>query len=82
MPFIRMGMDLDGDPPAAGAAVAGLVAKDLPRFAVIRTILKSPTWHKQTMERAAAAPGGDRIRFVDPYTFFLLLKTHEQQAKP
>lgn len=82
MPFIRMGMDLDGDPPAAGAAVAGLVAKDLPRFAVIRTILKSPTWHRQTMERAAAAPGGDRIRFVDPYTFFLLLKMHEERTKP
>jgi hypothetical protein len=34
------------------------------------------------MERAAAALGGDRIRFVDPYTFFLLLKTDEEQAKP
>ena len=39
-----------------------------------RTILKSPTWHAQTMRAARAAPGGERIEFVNAPTFFLLLK--------
>ncbi len=77
MPLIRMKTDLYGSPAEAGKRIASLVAPDLPQFMFIRTILRSPTWHKQTMEQARqAAPG--KIRFVGPYTFFLLLKTHER----
>jgi len=80
MPYLRMKLDLDGSPQAAGAKIAGLVKDDLPQFMFIRTILKSPTWHQQTMQHAAASPGGERLCFLDPYSFFLLLKTHQRSG--
>jgi len=77
MPMIQKRMDLYGSPPEAGAQVAELIdPKNLPQFTVIRTILKSPSWHKATMKHARQAKGGEKLRFVDPYTFFLLLKAH------
>ncbi|MCX7426703.1 MAG: GxGYxYP family putative glycoside hydrolase [Planctomycetia bacterium] len=79
MPMIRMRLDLYGSPPEAGRQLAGLVGEELPQFMVIRTILQSPTWHKETMAHAQRAPKGDRLRFLDPYTFFLLLKSRERQ---
>lgn len=78
LPLLSMKMDLDGSPKEAGAVLARLTGANLPKFSPIRTILKSPTWHQQTMDRALSLPGGDKVKFVDPYTFFLLLKTHEQ----
>jgi hypothetical protein len=81
MPCARMMIDLDGDPRQVGAQIAGFVGEARPQFFTMRTILKSPTWHKETMEHAQAAPKGDQLRFVDPYTFFLLLKTHLQSKK-
>jgi hypothetical protein len=79
MPMIRMKLDLNGNPPQAGKQIASLVADDLPQFMFIRTILRSPTWHRQTMQYARQA-AGDKIRFVDPYTFFLLIKTHQRHG--
>ena len=80
LPFIRHRLDLDGSPAVAGANLAAKVAAEKKDFAggtqflMTRTILKSPTWHAETMAAAQAAPGGQRIQFVDAYTFFLLLK--------
>lgn len=74
MPVIRMRHDLYGSPQAAGAELAGLVEADRPQFMVIRTILQSPTWHKEVMEHAGAKR--PELRFVDPYTFFALMKRH------
>lgn len=51
-----------------------------PQFLMPRTILKSPTWHAQTMARTKTLAGGEAIEFVDVYTFFLLLKTHLARA--
>jgi hypothetical protein len=91
MPYIRHRKDLTPEDPAkAGPELAATVAaeqKDFPggtQFLMVRTILKSPTWHAETMAAAQAAPGGGRIDFVDAYTFFLLMKTHleQQAAKP
>lgn len=78
MPYIRMRTDLDGPPESAGAQIAGLVSVNRPSFAVVRTILKSPSYHRDVMAHAHAAPGGDALRFVDPYTFFQLLAAHER----
>jgi len=82
MPYIRHRLDLvPHDTAQAGQQLADMVAaekKDFPggtQFLMVRTILKSPTWHARTMAAAQAAPGGQRIQFVDAYTFFLLLKT-------
>jgi len=83
LPYIRHRMDLDGAPAQAGPALVAQVAGEAkafaggPQFLMARTILKSPTWHAQTMAAAKSAPGGERIKFVDVYTFFLLLKEEE-----
>ena len=84
MPYIRHRLDLSGSPTQAGADLAAKVAdekKDFaggPQFLMVRTVLKSPTWHANTMAAAKATPGGERIEFLDAYTFFLLLKTSLQ----
>lgn len=83
MPFIRMGADFHQVPVADAAerivaAAGGLVG---PRFMPLRTILKSPSWHKEVMEAVAASPGGERVRFLDAYSFMLLLKTFEQSKR-
>ncbi len=75
MPYLRMALDLDGAPEDAGARVAGMAGVNAPKFFFIRTILKSPSWHKAVMEKARSL--NPNIEFVDPYTFFLLLKRHE-----
>jgi hypothetical protein len=81
LPYVRHRLDLDGSPAQAGATLAAQVGREQkafaggPQFLMARTILKSPTWHAETMAAAKAAPGGERIEFVDADTFFLLLKT-------
>jgi len=81
MPFIRHRLDLGGSPAQAGATLAARLAEEKnsftggAQFLMARTILKSPTWHAETMAAAQAAPEGRQIQFVDAYTFFLLLKT-------
>jgi len=76
MPYIRMRHDLYGNPDKAGKEIASMVEPNRPQFMVIRTILKTPTWHKETMRHAQASGRGKALRFVDPYSFFLLLKTN------
>lgn len=78
MPFVRMATDLGGSPQTAGERIAAMVGVRAPRFRYVRTILKSPTWHQRAMQAARAAEGGENLRFVDPYTFFTLLKTYER----
>ncbi|MFO7974180.1 MAG: GxGYxYP family putative glycoside hydrolase [Candidatus Hydrogenedentota bacterium] len=76
MPYVRMKLDLDGAPPDAGATIASLAGVNAPKFLFIRTILKSPSWHRETMEAAVEANAS--VEFVDPYTFFLLVKAYER----
>jgi hypothetical protein len=78
LPYVRMATDLGGNPDQAGRQMAGMVGIGGPKFMFIRTILKSPSWHEQACEVARSEPGGDRIRYVDAYTFFRLLKIQEQ----
>lgn len=78
MPYVKMAIDLDGSPPQAGVKIADLAKGRLPMFLAVRTILKSPTWHKQTMDAAGKSSGGTVIRFVDPYTFFMLARMSQQ----
>lgn len=75
MPYVRMKLDLYGEPAVAGRQIAGLAGQNLPKFMFIRTILQSPSWHRDTM--AAARAANPNVEFVDPYTFFLLVKEYE-----
>lgn len=75
MPYTRMKLDLHGAPEDAGARIALMAGINIPKFLFIRTILQSPSWHRAVMDTACAA--NPSVTFVDPYTFFLLLKTCE-----
>jgi hypothetical protein len=79
MPFIRMGADFHMVTPEAAAQRIIETTGELagPRFMPLRTILMSPSWHREVMEEVAALPGGERVRFLDAYSFMLLLKTYE-----
>lgn len=81
MPFIRMGADFHGASPeqAADRIAREAANRTAPAFLPLRTILKSPSWHKETMERVGRLPGGKDVRFVDAYRFMLLLKHRERQ---
>jgi hypothetical protein len=81
-------MDLDGPPAQAAAALLAKVAEEKPHFAdgpqflVARTVLKSPTWHAETIAATQAAPGGERVTFLDARSFFLLMKKQLTAANP
>lgn len=72
LPYVRMGIDLMEPPKKSAEVIAGYTKKSLPTFQFIRTILKSPTWHKSVMDLTQQKT--DAVAFVDPYTFFELVK--------
>jgi len=74
MPYIKMATDLPDDAVKAGKRIARTIGIK-PAFLPVRTILKTPSWHKKMMESAREKAKCD-IAFVDPYTFFMLLKIH------
>jgi len=74
MPYIKMATDLPDDSVQAGRNLAGAVGI-MPAFLPVRTILKTPGWHAEMM-KVAKKESSDKIVFVDPYTFFTLLKIH------
>jgi hypothetical protein len=86
MPYTRHRMDLDGAPAQAAADLIKKIEKEKdqftaggPQFLMPRTVLKSPTWLAETIAATMATPGGERITFLDAYSFFLLLKTDQAQ---
>jgi len=79
MPYIRMATDLPNDAIEAGKRLAGMIGIK-PVFLPARTILKTPTWHKRMMD-SARMNSDCEIAFVDPYTFFTLLKIHIKSIK-
>jgi len=76
MPYLRMASDIYGTPEQAGAEIARMVRKQGPDFLFLRTILQSPSWTRDTMAASIAAQ--PRLKWLDPYRFFLLLKEHER----
>lgn len=89
MPYTLHRMDLDGAPAQAAAGLIKKIEKEKdqfakggPQFLMPRTVLKSPTWHAETIAATKATPGGERITFLDAYSFYLLLKTDQAQRNP
>ncbi len=72
LPFLRMGIDLHGNPETASETLLRYAREPKPSFCVIRTILKSPSWHKEVIERVKAKT--DQIVFIDLYTLFQLVR--------
>ncbi|HOQ31046.1 MAG TPA: GxGYxYP family putative glycoside hydrolase [Candidatus Hydrogenedens sp.] len=76
LPYVRMGIDLMEPPEKSSDIIAEYAKKPLPSFRFIRTILKSPTWHKTVIDLTQQKT--DTVAFVDPYTFFELVKIQTQ----
>lgn len=79
MPVIPMRHDLYGEPEKAAKELSEHFAAarepGKPLFMPIRTILKTPTWHKRTMEETLRLCGEENVCFLDAYSFFLLMRT-------
>ncbi|GAA2756777.1 GxGYxYP domain-containing protein [Actinopolymorpha rutila] len=82
-PFVRMGPDL----PRADAATAARALRDAldgdlsgppaaPRFLSVRTILESPSWHRDVVDTVHAQAPGAAVEFVDAHTFYALVRQH------
>ncbi|MGL6194701.1 MAG: hypothetical protein ACRC2T_07760 [Thermoguttaceae bacterium] len=77
MPTIPMRHDLYGTPDTASNELAGFVKQrksDTVQYLPIRTILQTPSWHKNVMEETVKLCGEENVKFVDMETFFLLMK--------
>lgn len=68
--------DLPDDPAAAAAAIAERAQKAAgkPGFLWARSILKPPAWYAEVADRVARLPEGATVTFVDPYSFFGLIR--------
>ncbi len=76
MPFIQMG-NLPGNgnsPEDAAKFILQQTSAQGPQFRIYRTVLKTPSWHKQLFEILKKSALGDRLEIVDPYSLMLLLK--------
>jgi hypothetical protein len=74
MPFIRMNYDLNGPVEECAQTVLRRVDEADGNFLIFRTILRSPSWHKELFDLVKGSAGGGDIEVVDPYTFFTLIK--------
>ncbi len=78
MPLARVNIYLHSESEERAATmIRDMLGEDLPRFRCARTILRTPTWHKNVIDNVMASDDGDRIRFVDHFTFMLLRKIDE-----
>jgi len=76
MPYVRMRMDLDGDPAEAARTIQGLCGGTAPRFVVCRSILKPPSWYAR-LESELKTLAGQNIQVVDLYTLLWLVREWE-----
>lgn len=77
MPFVRMNLDLTGNPMESAEVIVNTVTSEKPEFLIFRNILWSPSAQRQMFQAIKASPKGEEIEIVDPYTFFLLIRQHE-----
>ncbi len=76
MPYLRMGMDLDGSPTEAAQAIIKNTSGAAPSFSVFRSILKTPTWHLRVQQELQNLEG-DKIQVVDLYTLLQLVREYK-----
>jgi hypothetical protein len=73
MPYLRMATDLPGDAAEAAKAMRSLVVGPAPRFAVCRSILRTPSWYARVSEHLRQI-AGDEVQVVDLYTLLWLVR--------
>jgi hypothetical protein len=76
MPYLQMRANLGGNAAEAARAIRSFASDLHPSFVVFRSILKSPTWHKQ-VEQELRRIAGDKVKLVDLYSLLWLLREYE-----
>ena len=72
VPYVRMYKDIYGEPEAAANELAkNFQPEKGAKFMIVRSILKSPSWHAETGRRLTELTNG-RVVIVNPRLFFLL----------
>jgi hypothetical protein len=75
-PFLKMGADVDGSPSQVARTILDQAGGLRPRFVVVRSILKAPSWYA-AIERELHQLAGDTLRVVDLYTLMALVREDE-----
>lgn len=76
MPYLRMAVDLPGNPAEAARVMQSLASGLAPRFVVCRSILQSPTWYARVSEHLRERAGAT-VQVVDLYTLLWLVREYE-----
>lgn len=79
MPYVRMRSDLVWSPQESADRVAESFGDLRPEFMVFRTILKTPSWHRDFRDALRAECPDENVQVVDPYTFMYLVKRYVQR---
>jgi hypothetical protein len=75
MPYIKCEEAIQyHNPEESARLLLKFVGRKKPDFLYFRTILMTPSEHKQLFDLVKASPQGKDVEFVDPYTLFLLIK--------
>ena len=74
MPFMQMSQVPDVSPAGMAKVILRQTTARGAQFRIYRTILKTPTWHKELFEILKKSAQGSRIEIVDPYSLMLLIK--------
>ena len=75
MPYIKCEEAIQYHSPEESAKLLlDFVGRQKLDFLYFRTILMTPSEHRQLFELVNASPKGKDVEFVDPYTLFLLVK--------
>jgi hypothetical protein len=74
VPFVRMGADLTPEIESSAEVIANEAPEEGAWFKMYRTVLWSPTQHRDLMN--AVAKRRPDIEFVEPHTLFRLLKRY------
>lgn len=76
MPFLRMATDLPDEPAEAARTMHGLVAGPKPRFAVCRSILRTPGWYARVSEELRRVADSE-VRVLDLPALLWLVREYE-----
>ena len=81
MPFMQMTQVPDTSLAEMAKVILRQTTAHGSQFRIYRTVLKTPTWHKQLFEILKNSVWGDRIEVVDAYSLMLLVKENQTGTK-
>ncbi len=78
LPYVKHQADISNSPRDAANDILKQLNDSPTQFLMFRSVLQRPSWHAEVMKLVKEADKTDRVRFLDAYTFFELLKLDEK----